>query len=174
MFWSSITCTRRRTRTLVWCATFTCMFTERFCWKFCKVKLLWEVSLSSFSLWGWKWYSLFDFSWWVTPETSHSRRNVRMEQWESPCSLSSLIQQIGSYSSKWICMGTYLRSSISSLQRARVSWARLCPCAYTPVQRARMGRATATSLSSITLGVKYSATKGTQPHRESFPGPQTL
>lgn len=97
----------RRTRTLVWCVTFTSLFTERFCWKFCTVKLVWEVSLSSFSLPCWKWNSLFDFSWWVTLETSHSRRNVRMEQWESPHSLPSFIQQIWSYSPKCIYLGIY-------------------------------------------------------------------
>lgn len=97
---------------MLWCLTATSLLTERFCWKPCKVKLLWEVSGCSFSQPGWKCHTLCDdFSCLPFPDGSHNtdqprRRKRRVkEQWKHPPALPSLIQKFQSYPPKCIHKG---------------------------------------------------------------------
>lgn len=131
------------------------LLTEKFFWKSCKVKLLWEVSGSSFSQPGWKYHTLCeDFACLPSPGGSHPRDQPGQKEGKgegamgNPPGLPSLIQQIRCDPPKCIHMGICNSCRPPWGNRARASLARLCPGAYPPVQRARSGRAPATALSN--------------------------
>lgn len=140
--------------------TLTTLFTERFCWKFCKVKLLWEVPVSSFSQPGCKCHtSCGDFACLPSPNGSHHRDQTWQREGKDkggmailPCSLPSLIQQIQRDPPK--CSHKAIYHSCQP-QRGRAPWAWLNSCSHTPVQTASVGRAPATALSCCWSGQIY-------------------